>query len=120
MGIQEIIEYLKGVGIDPVYPLAFPADAPNRAYMLETGQGFGSRGSVNDVVWTVTMKAEHPNQSESMGKRLIDLLDRKTDLLLGENQIIYIKSQQLIPDFLGKSSEGSYYHMVNFKVLVSD
>jgi len=120
MGVKEIIEYLKSVGIDPVYPLAFPADAPNRAYMLETGQGFGSKGSVNDVVWTFTMKAEHPSQSERMGKVLIDLLDKKTDLLIGEKQIIFIKSQHFIPDFLGKSPEGSYYHMVIFKVLVSD
>ena len=120
MSITEIIAFLKSLGITPVYPLAFPASSPDRAYMLEVGQGFSSRGSLADVVLTITVKAEHPSEAERMSIELKEKLDKMTDVVIGDNQVVLIKAQQLLPNYLGMSADGFHFYMNNFRVLVND
>ena len=122
MSIQDFLDYLKRIGIKlPMYPLAFPASSPKKSMIVETGQGFAGRGSVFEVTLTITVRAKHPSESEALAKEINELLADRTDELIGESgQIILIKSQQLIPNWMGKDAEGNHYYMVNFKVLVDN
>ncbi|MED4619452.1 minor capsid protein [Priestia megaterium] len=121
MSIQDFITFLKGLGLTtPIYPLAFPATAPEQCMMLEVGQGVPARGSVSDITLTVTVRAGYMKDAEKLSQQVIDLLKGRTDEPLGESQIILIKSQQLVPSYLGKSAEGYHYYMNNFRVLVND
>lgn len=122
MSIQDFINYLKGLGIKtPIYPLAFPASSPKQSMILEIGQGFSSRGSVAEVILTITVRGKHPRDAEALAQEVNELLSDRTDEPLGESgQIILIKSQQLIPNYLGKDAGNSHYYMNNFRVLVTN
>lgn len=119
MSIQDFITYLKSVGItENIYPLSFPSSAPKDCMILEVGQGFSSRGSVNELTLTITARSNHPKKAEELAQRVNTLLKDRTNEQVGQGNIILIKSQQLIPNYLGKDSEGNYYYMNNFRVLV--
>jgi hypothetical protein len=122
MSIQDFITFLKGLGITtPIYPFAFPASSPEQSMIVEVGQGFSSRGSVAEIVLTVTVRAGHPKDAEAISQDVINKLKGITDEPLGESaQIILIKSQQLLPNYLGKDADGKHYYMNNFRVLVTD
>lgn len=120
MSIQDFITFLKGLGINtPIYPLAFPASSPEQSMIVEVGQGFSSRGSVAEIVLTVTVRAGHPKDAEAISQEVIDKLKDVTDEPLGDAQIVLIKSQQLLPNYLGKDADGKHYYMNNFRVLVN-
>lgn len=114
------MSFIKGLGIDtPLYPLAFPANSPVEAMIVEMGDGANSRGSVFDSVLTLTVRAGHPSVSESLAQDVIDKLDGLTNQTVGNKDFILIKSQQVLPSFLGKDANEHYFHMINFRVLVS-
>lgn len=121
MSIQDFIKFLKSFVSIPFYPNAFPATAPVQSIMVEVGQGIGSRGSVSDVTLTLTVRAEKMGKAESISQEIINKLDGLTDEPIGESgQIVLIKSQQLVPSYLGKSDSDNHYYMNNFRVLVND
>lgn len=121
MSIQDFITYLKGLGINaPIYPNSFPASSPNKCMIVEIGQSFSSRGSVSEITLTITVRDKHIGKAEALAQEVNKLLSDRTDVPLGESgQIILIKSQQLIPSYLGKDVGANHYYMNNFRVLVN-
>jgi Bacteriophage minor capsid protein len=121
LSIKDFVDYLKGLGVTtPIYALAFPASSPEQCMIVEIGQGFSKRGSVAEIVLTVTVRAGHPQDAEAISQDVINLLKDRTDGFIGGKQVILIKSQQLVPNYLGKDAEGKHYYMNNFRVLVND
>lgn len=120
MSIQDFISYLKSLGINSkIYPLAFPKSSPVKCMILEVGQGFSSRGTVSEVTLTITVRANHPKQAEALAQEVNELLKDRSDEPLGEvGHIVLIKSQQLIPNYLGKDADDKHYYMLNFRALV--
>lgn len=120
MSIKDIINFIKGLGVTtPIYPLGFPASSPVEAMMVELGQGASYRGSVADITLTITGRAKHPQRSEKASQEVMDKLHLLTDQTVGDKQIILIKSQQIMPMFVGRDAEDNHYYMTNFKVLIS-
>lgn len=121
MSITEFITFIKGKGVTaPIFPLAFPASSPTEAMIVEVGQGFNSRGSLADITLTVTVRAGHPSDAEALAQDVIDRLDHLTDELIGQHQAVLIRSQQLVPSYLGKDAEGNHFFMANFRVLINE
>jgi Bacteriophage minor capsid protein len=118
VSITDVINFIKGLGVTtPLYPNAFPASAPVEAMTVEVGQGFNNRGSVMDVTLTITIRAGHPSESERLSQEVIDKLHNLTDITVGDKQFIMIKSQQMLPSYLGQDADGKHYYMNNFRVL---
>lgn len=101
-----------------IYPLAFPATSPTEAMTVEIGSA-SSRGSVYDTTLTVTVRAGHPSEAERLSLDVIAKLHLLTNQVVAESQIIYIKTQSLVPQYLGKDAEGNHFYMNNFRVLIS-
>lgn len=120
MSITDVIGFLKGLGVEsPIYPYAFPASSPDEAVIVEVGDGFNSRGSVFDIVLTLTVRAGHPSRGEALSQDVINRLDGLTGQTVGDMDFILIKSQQVLPSYLGVDANGKHFHMNNFKVLAS-
>lgn len=119
MSITDVINFIKGLGIKtPIYPLAFPATSPTEAMIVEMGTS-SNRGSVYDATLTITVRAGHPSEAEKLSLDVIAKLHLLTNQEVAESQIIYIKTQSLLPQYLGKDAEGNHFYMNNFRVLIS-
>lgn len=121
ISIQDFITYLKGLGVNtPIYPDAFPTTSPMHSMTIEIGQGFSSSGDVADITLTMTLRDKSKGKAEKTAQEINTLLANKTNQNLGDShQIILIKSQQLLPSYLGKDAGNRHYYMNNFRVLIT-
>lgn len=120
MGIQDLISLLKRLGISStIYPLSLPTGAPAECILVETGDGADSRGDVTDFILTLTVRATHPARSEKLALEILDTLKNVTSEQVGDTDIILIRSQQKLPQYLGKDENDYHYHETNFIVLAS-
>lgn len=119
MSITDLVNFIRGLGVKaPIYPLAFPASSPVEAMVLEFNP-VSSRGFVHENTLTLTVRAGHPSEGERISQEVIDKLDGLTGQTVGDMDFILIKSQQLLPSYLGRDSDGKHFYMNNFKVLAS-
>lgn len=117
--MQDVLDWLKSLNINTqLYPLAFPATSPVEAMIVEIG-GASNRGSVYDTTLTITVRAGHPSEAERLSLDVISKLNLLTNQEVGEYQLILIRTQSLIPQYLGKDAEGNHFYMNNFRVLIS-
>lgn len=121
MSIMDFIAFLKGLGITtPLFADAFPDGSPAESMTVELGNDFGSRGSVYNATLTITVRSDSKQMAESKSREVISLLKNLSDQEVGNAQIIMIKSQQIVPGYLGKDENNQHYYMNNFRVLVTD
>lgn len=119
MSITDLVKFIKGLGVTtPVYPLAFPASSPVEAMLVEFNP-VSVRGSVHENTLTVTVRAGHPSEAERLSQDVIKRLSNLTNQTVGDLDFIMIKSQHILPSYLGKDAEGNHFYMNNFKVLAS-
>lgn len=120
MSITDVKEFIEGLGVlTPVYPLAFPASSPVEGMIVEVGQGANTRGSVYDTTLTITVRAGHPSRGEEISQDVKKKLHNLTNVKVGDMEFILIKSQEILPSYLGKDTEGNYFYMNNFRVLAT-
>jgi len=120
VSITEVTAFLKGLGVTtPLYPYAFPASSPTEAMIVEVGQGANTRGSVIDITLTITVRAGHPSVGEKLGQEVINKLKDLTNQMVGDTQLIMIKSQQLMPSYLGQDVNNNHFYMLNFRALAT-
>jgi hypothetical protein len=98
--------------------LAFPASSPDRCILVEVGNGVQPKGVVSDFVLTITVRDIHPSQAEQLAQEVLDKLHGLTNVEIGTQVAVLIKSQNFYPDFLGKDVENRYFYSINFRVLV--
>lgn len=119
MSIQDFVSLLNGLGIGSVYPLAFPKTA-KECHMIEIGQGSPDRANLHEVTLTITNRAKTVSKSESNSIETLAKLKGLTDVPLSYHaQVVLIKSQQLLPQYVGKDKDDNHYHMLTFRVLVN-
>lgn len=121
VSITDFIQFMKNQKVSiQLYPLSFPKSNSQPCGIVEIGQGFTSRGAVGDVLLTVTVRDIHPQKAEQAAQSINSVLTDLTDEPLGaEHQIILVKSQQLIPYYMGQDDNKNHYYMCNFRVLVT-
>lgn len=121
MSIIEIKRLLESLGVEAsIYPLAFPVSgtAPVEALMIQAGDSGYSVGDVQEFILTVTARAGHPVKAESLSLDVMDKLHRRTNIMLGDTQIILIRKQNKVPIYAGKDDSGNHYFESDFRVLV--
>lgn len=121
MSIMDFVTFLKDLGVTtPIFTDSFPVDSPVESITVEIGNDFGSRGTVYNVTLTLTVRSDLKSKAEEKSIELIGLLKNLTDVEVGNAQIIMVKSQQIVPSYLGKDENNQHYYMNNFRLLVTD
>lgn len=121
MSIQGFRKLIERTGVTTkVFPLALPNQAPDEVIVITTGAGAGARGDLQELILTVTSRAKHPETAEAIGTDLRERLNNLTNEYVGASQVVFIKAQERLPQFLGKDSNDFYYFETNYTVLVND
>lgn len=119
MSITDFVKWLKGLGVTTeAYPLALPTTADDEAIVIHTGSGPSIGGDVQEVILTVQTRAKHPERSEQIAIDVYSLLNKLTNENIGNVQVIVVRPQERLPQFLGKD-ETYFYFENNYTVLVS-
>ncbi|NRF03081.1 MULTISPECIES: minor capsid protein [Bacillus subtilis group] len=119
MSITDIVDFLKLLGFsEEIYPLAFPATSPDRAMMVEVGDGVLPKGVLSDFVLTITTRDIHPSEAEQLANEALMRLHGVTNVSIGDAYIVQVMAQSMMPSSLGKDEENRYFYSIDFRVLV--
>lgn len=120
MSIIELKRLLERLGVTvPVYPYEFPlTNDGSNAVMINTGDGIPREGDVQEFLLTVVTRGSHPIQSETLANDVAGILNKKTDIKVGNHQIILIRKQQPLPMYAGKDEAGRYYHTADYRIIM--
>ena len=65
------------------------------------------------------LRADHPNRCVEAGNELITKLDQRTDVVIGDTQIILFNAFDKTPEALGLDNNGNHIFKVDIKVISS-
>lgn len=102
----------------PVYLMRMP-DKPDNAMSFVFTEGLDSKGSVDDLVLTVYVRAKHPEQAIEQTTKLNKALNYRTNFYIGKTQIILVKALTVVPTPLGLDENDRHVFQLQYKVLSS-
>lgn len=102
----------------PIFMMRMP-DNPDRATSFVITEGVESRGSVDDLVLNFYVRSEHPANAIEECALINKALNYRTNIFLGDTQIILIKSQSVVPTPLGIDENNRHVFQMQFKMLTS-
>ena len=102
----------------PIFLMRMP-DSPDNAVSFVFTEGLESKGSVNDLLLTVYIRATHPEQAIEAATKLNNELNYKTNFYIGNTQIILVKALTVVPTPLGLDDNDRHVFQLQFKVLSS-
>lgn len=119
MSITDVIALMRLLAFkDEIYPLSFPASAPDRAMIVELGDGSLPEGVSSDFIITITVRDIHPEKAERYANTVRQRLHGVTNVTINDNYIVQITSQSVVPSFLGKDEENRYHYSINLRAIV--
>lgn len=102
----------------PVFLMRMP-DEPDNAMSIVFTEGLESRGSVDDLLLSVYVRAKHPEQAIQVTTLLNKELNYKTNFYIGDTQIILVKALTVVPTPLGLDENNRHVFQLQYKVLSS-
>ncbi|HEF5065824.1 phage tail terminator protein [Bacillus paramobilis] len=102
-----------------VFPLEFPINSPVTSAYVSLFSSSRSEAGVSPITVQIVIRDTHPAKSEAASFKLRDFLQNKTDLKLGQVQVIQIEAQSF-PLYLGKDASGDYLYSNNYRVLINE
>jgi hypothetical protein len=101
------------------YPLEFPIDSPDDAACIEVyGQGRASAGVAN-LQLDIRIRASHPASAEAIHNDITDFLDKKTNFILGDVQVVLVETTSPMPLYAGRDGSSRYLYSSNFTLITN-
>ncbi|MFG3611442.1 hypothetical protein [Rummeliibacillus stabekisii] len=124
MSIQDFLEMIEQEGINTsLYPNSFPASTStvntDICLMLQVNQGFALSSGLYDTVISITSRAPSHGLAEANAQDIQDRLKDRTDLYVGDSQIVRIKAEQVMPFYEGSDENKLKYYRVDLRALVN-
>lgn len=113
-----VLFFREELGID-VYPIQFPLTNPVEDCVVIDVVG-GDCGVVSTVSIQVNARSTHPKMAENLLGEVIKKLNKLTNRVYNNTQIILIKSDVTHPYFLGQDETGKFLYSTRFRVLISE
>ena len=117
--IIQFIEWVKTHVDGEFYPLYFPDTASDDCVAVNFSEVLGRQGTVKDMTCSFLVRASHPKDAIKKCGELINNLDKKTNLVFGNIQIILLLAQQGTGQFQGIDDNSRSVFQADFKMLVS-
>lgn len=118
--IMKFIQWFKQELGLTVYPLLFPAVAPNECSVITFTDILGSKGDVKNLECTVYCRAERPDTALENANKVIKRLDRETKLVFDDIQVLLIAAITPIGRFAGVDANGLNIFTAKFKIIICD
>lgn len=117
--ITQFIEWVKEKVDGEYYPLFFPETSSDDCIVVSFNEVLGRRGTVKDMTFSFLVRSTHPQKSIDKCGKLINELDKKTNIFFGSTQIILVLAQQGTGQFRGIDENSRSVFQVDFKVLLT-
>lgn len=103
-----------------IYPIEYPLNSPVNSVMITTSSTIEAKADVFPMVVSLRVRDNHPSKAEATSYRLRELFENKTDFMIGGVQVILVKSQNPVPLYMGKDSNGNYLYSNNFRFMINE
>jgi hypothetical protein len=103
-----------------ISPIEFPLTAPVAAITVDFSSSTSSLASVFNAEVSIIVRDEHPSLAEATSQKFRKFLDKKTNYILGDSQVVMSSAQNPIPLFIGKDDNDGYLYSNNFTLIINE
>lgn len=118
IGINDLVQYLKGHIQQNFYPLTFSLNSPDAASQVQFSGGNPVRGDLYQVSVQIITRDTHPATAEQKALEIKQFLNRKSDFLVGDAHVVFVSAQNPFPLYLGTDDNGRYKYSMNYQFLM--
>jgi len=117
----EVVRFLRTAFSDlTFYPIEFPLTSPTKANLVEIDGNTQAKAKVYPANVQIKVRDEHPAYAEATSLLIRQALEEKTNFMIGDVQIVLVKSQNPLPLSLGKDENGRYLYSNNFRFIINE
>ncbi|MFR7272446.1 minor capsid protein [Streptococcus pneumoniae] len=117
----EVVRFLRTAFSDLLfYPIEFPLNSPTKAILVEIDGNTEAKAGVYPANIQLKVRDEHPALAEATSLLIRKTLEEKTNFMIGDVQIVLIKSQNPLPLSMGKDATGRYLYSNNFRFIINE
>lgn len=103
-----------------IYPIEYPLNSPVNSCLVDIqGNGVAKAGVFTAIV-QIKVRDDHPSKAEATSYQFRNLLEKKTNFMLGGVQVVMVQSQNPIPLYMGKDGDGYYLYSNNFRFMINE
>lgn len=103
-----------------IYPIEYPLNSPVNSAIVEIQANKEAMSGVYPLIVQIKVKDEHPSMAEATSYVFKKLLENKTNFNVGSVQVIFVKSQNPVPLYMGKDADGHYLYSNNFRFMINE
>lgn len=117
----EVVRFLRTAFSDlTFYPIEFPLNSPTKANLVEIDGNTELKAGVYPAIVQIKVRDEHPAYAEATSLLIRQALEEKTNFMIGDVQVVLVKSQNPLPLSLGKDAKGRYLYSNNFRFIINE
>lgn len=121
ISIIDLVNYLKNEKVGGViYPLSFPVNSPDACSTVNFVSGTPTRGGVGKVYLQVMTRDVHPAKAEKASNDIRSFLEKRTDFLLSDMQVILVECQNFAPFYLGMDENNRHLFTLNYTLTMGE
>lgn len=121
VSLIEIVRFMENEFTDlNIYPLEYPLDSVESAVVVDMTATTEVKAGVFPLTVQVKVRDVHPSLTEATSFRIREALEAKTNFLLGAVQVVFIRSQNPVPLYMGKDASGNYLYSNNFRFMINE
>ncbi|MDF9638791.1 minor capsid protein [Bacillus cereus] len=115
VSVIDLVNFLKANKVGgEIYPLAFPVNSPDACSTVLFVSGTPTRGGVGKVYVQIMTRDVHPAKAEKTANDFRSFLEKRTDFLLSDLQVIVIECQNFAPLYLGQDENNRHLFSLNY------
>lgn len=102
------------------YPLFFPTKLNTIGNLVLLNETIGRKGCIKEMTSSITVKETSPQLALSKCEKFLEELDRTTNVIIGNTQIILMTALYENGQYAGTDENGFDYFKIEFRMLVSN
>jgi hypothetical protein len=121
ISVIDVVNLVKSVSPTArVYPLEFPVDSPDLAIVVSVTGSTKATAKVYPLNVQIKVRADHPAIAESTSIQLRADLQKKTNVSLGNVQVVFIEPINPFPLYVGKDGNSNFLYSTNYRFMINE
>ncbi|MDE1381197.1 phage tail terminator protein [Bacillus subtilis] len=121
VSIIDVVRFLRTEFPDlNIYPIEYPLNSPVNSNLVAISGNTEAKADVYPIVVQIKVRDDHPSKAEATSLQFRTLLEEKTNFMIGDVQVILVKSQNPLPLYIGKDFDGYYLYSNNFRFMINE
>jgi hypothetical protein len=121
VSLIEIVRFLRTEFPEKnIFPIEYPLNSPVNSCRVEMQSNSEMIAETFPLTVQVKVRDDHPSKAEATSFELRNLLENKTNFMIGGVQVVFVKSQNPVPLYMGKDIDGHYLYSNNFRFMINE